>query len=172
MLIHFTGLNAYNWLSCGWIIRQSNPITLLWTLINSIGCFSAPLGCFSTPLFCSNCWLQVVINNNDYINWHVVGFLRLRCCCGIITNRFSSEHVLYFNFFGAFHGFMLYVKTKIIQDNEQHFSLFNRLGFCSCYKFCRLNCSNWHNLYLSFPIMTKFSLNDRFYHNWYKLMLI
>jgi hypothetical protein len=53
-------------------------------------------------------------NNNYYINWHIVSFRQFRCCHGSRTNKFSSEHVLYFNFFGAFFGSMFYAKTNYI----------------------------------------------------------
>jgi hypothetical protein len=91
-----------------------------------------------------------------YINWHIFGFRWFRCCHGIITNRFNFEHVLYFNFFGAFSKSMFYAITNHIGITNNYCFLFNRLGFCSCYRFYRCNYSSWHNWYLFFPVMIGF----------------
>jgi hypothetical protein len=79
---------------------------------------------------------------------------------------------LYLNFSGAFFKSMFYIGTNYTWITNMYFSWFNRLGFNSCYKFCRCNCSGWHNWYLFFFYFDKFPLNDQFDHNWYRLMLI
>ncbi len=98
-------------------------------------------------------------SNSYYINWHIIGFRQFKCRCGIRTNMFSFEHVLYLNFSWALSWSMFYIKTNYIRIMNMYFSWFNRLGFTSYYKFHRFNCNGWHNWYLFFPIMTCFRMS-------------
>jgi len=98
---------------------------------------------------CSNYWLQVVTTFNTLTK--TLSILRqFRWRHGIRTNKFSSEHILYFKFFTTFFGSMFYARTNYTWIINMYFSWFNRLGFCPCYTFCRLNYNSWHNWYLFF----------------------
>jgi hypothetical protein len=118
-------------------------------------------------------WLLIVGgNNNYYINWHIVDFRQFKCCCGIKINKFSFEHVLYLNFFGGI--ILIYVLhyNKLYKDKwigifpdltswvlvlvTYSIDLIVTVGTISYYVF----------------LHDRFPLNDRFYHNWYRLMLI
>jgi hypothetical protein len=108
--------------------------------------------------------------NNYYNDWHIVGLGWFKCYRGIKTNRFSSKHVFYLNFSRALSLFMFYTITHYIRITNMFFFWLNKLGSSSCYRFRKF--SGWHNSYLFFSNYDKFPLNNQFYHNWSKLMLI
>jgi hypothetical protein len=108
-------------------------------------------------------WLLIVSGDNSYyIDWHIVGFKQFRWCHGIKTNMFSSEHVMYLKFYRALSRSMFYDKINYTRIMNMYFSWFIRLGFCPYYIFYRFNCSNWHNIYLSFPSTIGFHLMTDF----------
>jgi hypothetical protein len=76
-------------------------------------------------------------NNNYYINWHVVDFRRFRCCRGIWTNMFSSEHVMYFKFFTTLFGSMFYDRINYTRITNMYCSYFNSWVFVHVVCFIR-----------------------------------
>jgi len=75
----------------------------------------------SLNTYCSDCLIWVVTLATTLIGTFV-GFRWFRYYCGIITNKFSSGHVLYLNFLGAFSLSMFYTITNYTRVMNEYFS--------------------------------------------------
>jgi hypothetical protein len=115
----------------------------------------------------------IVVDPKPYhIDYHIVKFSWFKCHCNIRTNKFSSEHVLYFNIPGTFSKSMTYIRMDYLGITNRFSNWFSKLGFNFYYMFYKLNYGGWYNWYLFFSNYDKFRMYDLFYHNWYRLILI
>ncbi len=110
-------------------------------------------------------------SSSYYINWYIISFRQFRCCYDNRTNKFSSKHVMYFNLFRASCKSMFCTIIDYTGIMNMYFSWFHKLGLVLGTCFIDLTIATGATG-TSFSCYDRSLLNDRFYHNWYRLMLI